>query len=533
MSTGAIVLENKQSEVMQDRKKMREATQDASGEELERSRGTDSKWCEPGPDTLLYGKHTVRQLVRELPFKWVLIAAGAGVYYSALSGRFAGDDRMAPSGQFTKSAWMLASIAVVVAALYLAKGVLVPLTLAVLLSFLLSPVCDWLERRRLGRIPAVLVTAILGFAALGAVAWTAVVQMTDLAPKMPEYQDNLQSKLHSANEYLSAALTKVTRTAQEMGQSLPPSELADELQGRKEPTYAVRVLPSPASPLQVLGGTFGAILYALGSTGIVILLVVFFLIRREDLRDRFIRLVGQGHVTVTTQMLEDAATRVSRYLATQFLINFTFGVAVGIGLFVIGVPNAILWGILATTLRFIPYIGPWIAAAMPIGLSMAISTNWLAPILTLGLFVVLELISNNVIEPWLYGKSTGVSAVAVLIAAVFWTWLWGIAGLLLATPLTVCLLVIGKHVPQLSFLNILLGNEPVFEPKKRVYQRLLAGDQEEAAELVEEFLEHQPLVEVYDTVLIPALALAETHWHRGELDEGRHKFILESLTEID
>jgi hypothetical protein len=261
-------------------------------------------------------------------------------------------------------------------------------------------------------------------------------------------------------------------------------------------------------------------------------LVVFFLVRRDDLRDRFIRLVGNGHVTVTTQMLEDAATRVSRYLSMQFLINVSFGGAVASGLYFIGLPNAILWGMLTTTLRFIPYIGPCIAAVMPVSLSMAISTGWVAPILTIGLFVVLELISNYVIEPWLYGKNTGVSAVAVLVAAVFWTWLWGVVGLLLATPLTVCLLVLGKHVPQLAFLDILLGNEPVFEPKKRIYQRLLAGDQEEATELLEDFLEHQPTVEVYDEVLIPALASAETHWHRGELNEARHDFILQSLQEM-
>ena len=180
---------------------------------------------------------------------------------------------------------------------------------------------------------------------------------------------------------------------------------------------------------------------------------------------------------MTTQMLEDAAKRVSSYLSVLFFINATFGLSVGLGLYLIGVPNAVLWGILATALRFIPYIGPWIAAAMPIGLSMAISTGWIAPILTVGLFVVLELISNNVLEPWLYGRNTGVSAVAVLVAAVFWMWLWGPVGLLLATPLTVCLLVVGKHVPQLSFLGILLGTEPVFEPKTRIYQRLLAGDQ--------------------------------------------------------
>jgi predicted PurR-regulated permease PerM/CheY-like chemotaxis protein len=442
------------------------------------------------------------------------------------------DNHTSPSVQFTKSAWILASIAVIVAALYLAKGVLVPLALAVLLSFLLSPVCDWLERRKLGRIPAVLVTAILGFAVLGAATWTAVVQITELAPKMPEYQDNLQAKLHSTNAYVSAALNKVTTAAQGFGQTLSQSEQAEAPQGTSEQPFSVRVLSSPASPLQVIGGTFGTLLPLLGSTGIVIILVVFFLIRREDLRDRFIRLVGRGHVTVTTQVLEDAAMRVSRYLSMQFLINLIFGVVVAIGLYLIEVPNAILWGILATILRFIPYIGPWIAAAMPICLSMAISTNWLAPILTVALFVVLELFTNNVMEPWLYGKNTGVSPVAVLVAAIFWTWLWGVAGLLLATPLTVCLLVIGKRVPQLSFLDTLLGNEPVFEPKKRVYQRLLAGDQEEAAELLDEFLEHKSLVEVYDTVLIPALALAEIHWHRGELAEGRHTFILQSLREI-
>jgi predicted PurR-regulated permease PerM len=439
---------------------------------------------------------------------------------------------MAPSDQFARSAWTLASIVVVVAALYLAKGVLVPLTLAVLLSFLLSPVCDWLERRRLGRIPAVLATAIVGFTVLGVAAWTAAVQMSNLAPKIPEYQSNLEAKLSSANAYAVSALSKITRAAQGMGQDLSLAEQVNEGQGTDERPYSVRVIASPASPLQVFGGMFGTLIEVLGTTGMVVILVVFFLVRRDDLRDRFIRLVGHGHVTLTTQMLEDAGTRVSRYLSMQFLINVIFGAAVGMGLYLIGMPNAILWGILATTLRFVPYIGPWIAAAMPIGLSMAISTNWLAPSLTIGLFVVLELFTNNVLEPWLYGKKTGVSAVAVLLAAVFWTWLWGVVGLLLATPLTVCLLVIGKHVPQLSFLDTLLGNEPVFEPAKRVYQRLLAGDQEEAAQLLDEYLEHGPLVEVYDTVLIPALASAETHWHRGELDEGRHKFILRSLKEM-
>lgn len=433
-----------------------------------------------------------------------------------------------------KPTWILAgaSIAVVVGALYLAKGVLVPLTLAALLSFLLSPVCDWLERRRLGRIPAVLLTAFLGFAVLGILSWTAVVQMSSLAPKFPEYRQNIEAKLESVNAYAVAAIRKVTRTSRGVGQVLPTPGQSDPEQGTSDRPYAVRVVDSPASPLEVFGGMFGTLLQVLGTAGIVIVLVIFFLVRREDIRDRFIHLVGKGHVTVTTQMLEDAAVRVSRYLSMLFLINVTFGISVGLGLFLIGVPNAILWGILAAALRFIPYIGPWIAAAMPIGLSMAISTGWVTPILTAGLFVVLELFSNNVVEPWLYGKNTGVSAVAVLVAAVFWTWLWGPVGLVLATPLTVCVLVLGKHVPQLAFLDILLGTEPVFEPKKRIYQRLLAGDQEEAADLLDEYLENQPLVEVYDTVLIPALVLAETHSQSGDLIEGKRKFIMESLKEM-
>ncbi len=436
---------------------------------------------------------------------------------------------MAATDHLAKSARMLASIAVIVAALYVAKGVLVPITLAVLLSFLLSPVCDWLERHWLGRVPAVMVTALVGFTVFGGATWMAVVQVSDLAPKMPEYETNLKVKLQSANAYVGATLGRVTRTAQGMSENLSPAELTQAPQGTKEWPYSVRIISSPASPLQVFGSVFGTVLQVLGSVGVVIILVVFFLVRRDDLRDRFILLVGQGEVSLTTQVLEDAGTRVSRYLAAAFLVNSIYGTAVGVGLYLIGVPNPTLWGILATTLRFIPYLGPWLAAAMPIGLSMAISGDWMAPGLTIGLFVVLELVTNNALEPWLYGKNTGVSAVAVLLAAVFWTWLWGVVGLLLATPLTVCLLVVGKRVPQLSFLNTLLGDKPVFEPTKRVYQRLLAGDDEEAAELLEKYFEHAPLVEVYDTVLIPALGSAETHWRRGEIEETRHTFILQTL----
>lgn len=440
---------------------------------------------------------------------------------------------MASSEPFAKLSWMLtlASIAVVTGALYLAKGVLVPLTLAVLLSFLLSPLCDRLERWRLGRIPSVVITALLAFTMLGVMGWMAVVQMTNLAPKMPMYQNNIQAKLRSTNDYVGALLSKITRTAEKQGQNRTGSNEASETQDRGDRPYSVRVITTPPSPLQVITGMFGTLVEVVGSIGIVIVLVVFFLVRREDLRDRFIRLVGKGDVTVTTQAIEDAATRVSRYLSMQFLLNVTFGVSVAVGLYLVGVPGAILWGILGTILRFIPYIGAWIAAAAPIALSMAISTGWVAPIITVALFAVLDLFIGNVMEPWLYGKNTGISPVAVLVAAIFWTWLWGAVGLLLATPLTVCLMVLGKYVPQLSFLDILLGNEEVFEPPKRIYQRLLAGDQEESAALIDGYLEQMPLGEVYDTVLIPALAMTETHWHRGEINDDKHKFILQNLKE--
>lgn len=427
---------------------------------------------------------------------------------------------------------MPASIAVIIAGLYLAKGILVPCSLAVLLSFLLSPACDWLERRKLGRIPAVLITALAGFSALGVMVWVTVIQVSHLAPKIPEYRENVEAKFNSMNEYAVASLSQVTSRSHAIADDLLPPRQVSEPQGTDKRPFSVRIMTSPTSPLEVFGGAFGTLLEVLGTTGIVIVFVVFFLIEREDLRDRFIHLAGKGEVTVTTQMLEDASARVSRYLTILFLLNLTFGVSIGLGLFLIGVPNATLWGILAGVLRFIPYIGPWIAATMPIGLSLAISTGWGLTILTVLLFVVLELFNNNLFEPWLYGKKTGVSAVAVMLAAVFWTWLWGPMGLLLATPLTVCVLVVGKHVPQLSFLNILLGTDPVFEPKRQIYQRLLAGDMEEAAQLLENNLEHKSLVDVYDNVLIPALAIAETHWQLGDLNDGKHKFILQSLKEM-
>lgn len=438
---------------------------------------------------------------------------------------------MAHSNGINRSAWILtlASVAVVVGALYLAKGILLPLILAGLISFLLSPACDWLEKHGLGRISAVLVTVSLTFIGLGIIASTAITQVGELAPKVAEYQGNIEAKVKLLTDSFGSTLRRFTSTTQKISEQIERAEHPPESTSRKTQPYSVRLITSPPTALEFFGGMFGTVLEGLATAGIVIILVLFFLARREDLRDRFIRLVGQGEVTGTTQALQDATNRISRYLLMQFLVNISFGVAAAVGLYWVGIPNAILWGIVTAALKFIPYIGVWIAALAPSCLSLAISTGWMQPLLAFSVFAVLEFFVGNFVEPILFGKHTGVSAVAIMVAAVFWSWLWGGIGLLLATPLTVCLLVLGKHVPQLQFLDILLGDEPVFDWKTRVYQRLLAGDQEEATELVERYLVEKSLVEVYDTLVIPVLCLAERDRHRGEIDVEHREFILQAL----
>lgn len=439
---------------------------------------------------------------------------------------------MAEPVDLNKNSWILtlASVAVVVGALYLAKGVLLPLILAALFSFLLSPVCDWLERRHVPRVAAILITVILTFTGFGVVAGTAASQMAELAPKMTQYQGNVEKRLKTINDFTKGTLGKWTRTTEKLGEQLAANEGGVAVKREAgEQTYPVRVVTKPVSPLELLGGMFGTLLEVLASTGIVIVLVLFFLARREDLRDRFIRLIGQGQVTGTTHALGDAGLRVSRYLLMLTVVNVAFGCAVGLGLHLIGLPNAMLWGILTATMKFVPYIGVWIAAAPPFLLSMAITTGWQEPVLVFSLFVLLEFVSGNFLEPLLFGHHTGVSAVAILVAAVFWSWLWGGIGLLLATPLTVCLLVLGKHVPQLAFLDILLGDEPVLDPPTRIYQRLLAGDQEEATELVIGYRKQQSALEIFDTVLIPALTLAERDVTRGNIEHERLDEILDGM----
>ncbi|HEV8293396.1 MAG TPA: AI-2E family transporter [Tepidisphaeraceae bacterium] len=454
---------------------------------------------------------------------------------------------------------IIAGVAVVIAGLYFAREFLIPLALSLLLSFLLAPLCHRLEHLKLGRVPSVIIVVVLGLGLLAGVGWIVTGQLIDLGNKLPGYRNNIHSKVErwraragnfkeptqvlqeslkdlTAPKPTSEPTTKDVATAIESPQKAPSPPLAkavENLSGKPtaEPIQ-VEIKEREPTPLQFLKDYFAPYISPLGTAAMVIVFVVFILLQREDLRDRLIRLVSQGQINLTTQAMDDAATRISRYLFMQLVVNVTYGIPIGIGLWFIGVPNAFLWGLLATLLRFIPYIGPWIAASVPLLLSLAAFPDSHHFLMTASLYIAVELISNNAIEPWLYGASTGLSATAVVVSAVFWTWLWGPLGLLMSTPLTVCLVVLGKYVPQLQFLDILLGDEPVLEPHVKVYQRLLAMDQEEATELVEEYLKEKNLVHVYDEVLIPALGLAEHDRHRGLLDEQHQRYIRQSMKEM-
>jgi predicted PurR-regulated permease PerM len=363
------------------------------------------------------------------------------------------------AGEALVGMWKVSLTAFVIAALYFARDLLIPLALAGLLTFLLAPLVTRLERW-IGRIAAVLLVVATIFSVTGVAGWVLTRQLVDLATRLPDYKINIETKIRSFQLPSSGPFKRLSETVAELKKDLHGSDAPTVSQATGKPGSAVAVPASAApaqqvqvvetstaNPLQLLQVILSPLLGPLGTAGLVILLVIFMLLKREDLRSRLIRLIGQGRISATTRAMEDAGQRVSRYLLMQFLVNVTFGIAAAVGLFFIGMPNAILWGALATVLRFIPYIGPWIAAAFPIILSLAVSPTWMMPLLTLGIFVSLELICSNVVEPWLYGSSTGVSSIALIVAAVFWTWLWGPIGLLLSTPLTVCLVVIGRHVP--------------------------------------------------------------------------------------
>jgi predicted PurR-regulated permease PerM len=374
---------------------------------------------------------------------------------------------------------------VVIACLYWAEAVFVPLALATLLTFMLSPLVNRLQRLRLGRIPSVLLVVVAAGVLLGAVGWGVTLQVTALLKDLPKHTGTMQRKLADlrggGKESIWGNLqTMFEEVTHDVVEKIPPPE-GNAGDG---PERVVVMQPEESSWLTKLPATLRPLLEPLGGAFLTIILVIFMLIKREDLRNRLISLVGHGRLTHTTKALDDAGQRISRYLVMQFVINACFGLALGVGLWAIGLDYAFLWGFLGGVLRYLPYIGTWLAALPPIVLSLAMFEGWVQPLLVLGLFLALELVTANVLEPLLFGHSTGISAVALLVAAAFWTWLWGPLGLVLSGPLTVCLVVLGKYVPALKFFDVLMGDEPPLGTDVSYYQRLLAMDQDEATEIV-------------------------------------------------
>jgi predicted PurR-regulated permease PerM len=453
------------------------------------------------------------------------------------------------SGLFGMLAILVA--ATLVAILYFAREVIVPITLAVLLSFLLAPAVRWLRRLRLGRVAAVGVTVLIAFLAIAGFAAIVVGEVSSLAQQLPEYRSNLESKIRSlpAATAGSGVFGRTAHMLQELGKELRNSESQQTAPAAGAPAAgapaAAAVKPVPVQiqepepgPLQIVQDVIGPLLQPMAAAGLVVVFVIMILLEREDLRDRLLRLAGRGDLHRTTEAMNDAAERISRYLLSQLVVNLSCGVPIGLGLAVIGIPNAALWGALVVLLRFIPYLGIVIAAAFPLALAIAVAPGWMLLVWTALLFVGIETIVSNIVEPFVYGGSTGLSPVALIAAATFWTWLWGPIGLLLSTPMTVCLVVLGRHVPQLKFFDVVLGNEPVLSPEERLYQRLLAKDPEEATEQAEAFAKDRPLADFFDEVALLALARAQTDSDRGVLTpENRSHFketidtLLENLSE--
>lgn len=436
---------------------------------------------------------------------------------------------------------------VCVAALYFARAVLVPLALAILLSFLLAPIVNWMEKFHLGRSGPVVIVVLLAISIFLALGWVVVDQGLGLAGQIPNYRDTISRKIQSFRGVKDTELGKATATVKELGKELSstidtPSGEGSEDQGLQARHSLIRgsstlhpvpvqVIP-PNDPVTSAQTFLAPFLRPIGTIAIVIVFTAFILLRQEDLHDRLFTLAGLSRFHATSQAFDEATHRVGRYLLLQSLTNLGYGLLFGTALYFVGMPNAMLWGVLAGVLRFIPYVGTIGGAAMPILLSLAVFDGWTKPLIVLGAFLVIEILIAYVLEPQLYASHTGVSSLAILVAAIFWAALWGPAGLLLSTPLTVCIVVVGRYIPHLEFLSVLLGDERVLATEVQLYQNLLRMDLEGANHVVEAFLKEKPLVELYDSVFIPVLIFVEKDQQEGTMADDRAGNVLRGLREI-
>jgi predicted PurR-regulated permease PerM len=415
---------------------------------------------------------------------------------------------------------------VVITCLYWAQSIFIPLAMAVYLAFLLGPLVAFLQRRGVGRVPALLGVMLLTVLLLGGLVWLVTVQATALAGRLPVYNEKIQVKVKPIADRLGQVNRDVSGV---FGPS--SAEPAEEVElGERPPAVVVK----PDSPpwLARLPEMLRPAAHALGGVALAVVLTGFMLLKREDLRNRLIRLGGRTNVTLATRALDETGHRVSRFLIVQALICSGAGAVIGLGLLLLGVEYALLWGFLVFLLRYVPYVGIWFAALPPVLTSLATSDGWAQPLLAVGLIFAVEMIAGNVLEPWLYGRSMGVSEVSLLVSAAFWAFLWGPIGMVLSSPLTVCLAVLGKHYPRLKFLDVLLGDEPALEPDERFYQRLLARDQDEASEIVAARLQEAPAEEVMDELLVRALSYAKRDRDRDDLTDDDERVILEATREI-
>lgn len=449
--------------------------------------------------------------------------------------------RMGKSGQVLV---YLATAVLAIVALYFGKPVLMPIALATLLAFLLSPLVNALCRTGLQQPIAVTMVVVLMFSILGAMIWGFGRQMSSLAHQLPDYRENIREKiadLRSADN--GSALQRVRQAWREIkGDLRRPASTSTNRVSQAAITGTNAPVEAEPVPVVVKGQTstnvwsiptaLGPLVQVLATAGLVIVLVIFMLLRKRELRNRFIVLCGYSRMPTATRALDEAAERISRYLLMQTIINGTFGLAVGTALYFLGLPYALMWGFLAALLRFIPYVGPWLGALMPILLSLAVFPGWLHPFMVLGLILIFELISNMLMEPLLYGQTVGVSEVALIIAVAFWTWIWGPIGLALATPLTVCFVVLGKYVPGLSFLPLLMGDEPVMKTPLLLYQRLLAMDDTEVFEIVADYTKKHELIELYDDLLLPALQTAKRDCLNDALSPDHLDYIVSTIGQI-
>jgi len=426
----------------------------------------------------------------------------------------------------TLKPWVtFAGCVLVVVVLYSAQAVLVPIALAALLTFVLTPAVSWLERW-LGRVPAVLAAATLVFIVLGLAGWGLARQMDHLADDLPTYHGNILAKIADVRGAgKGGSVEKLQETIEgiqtDLGQSSAPTG-----------TVSRPVVTSARVAGFADFSWLGPIVGPLGTAGLVLAMVIFMLLERRDLRDRLIGLFGHNQLTVTTKAFDEAGTRVSRQLLMQSLVNLVYGITAGVGLYALGVPYPLVWATLAAALRFIPYVGPVIGAGAPILVSLAALPGWWGPLWVVSLFVVLELFTNLVLETVLYAGAAGVSQVALLVSLAFWTWLWGPLGLLMATPLTVCLVVLGKHVPGLEFVGLLMADTPALAPEYGYYQRLLARDQSEAADLIERHITTEAPRSVYDALLLPALNYAERDRLEQRLSVDEETAVVDATREL-